>query len=271
MFVGLTYESTTLNFGNFKEIGQSHLNAHKTEVKETLNAFMLDGGRIDGSEMQENWFPQIEADVFISHSHSDEDLALGIAGYLNQVFGLTTFIDSCVWGYSNELLRKIDDEFCWNEERGFYDYDKRNYSTSHIHMMLATALAKMIDNTECLMFLKTPSSISSKDVVKNRTMSPWIYHELATTRLVRKMSPDWHRGKMHLTKKFAEDSSDSIQKSLQVSYVTDLGHLHSFDDAELQRWALAYASDVRSNKDHSLDYLYRLKRIFPRPLEAIYG
>lgn len=47
--------------------------------------------------MQVSWFPQIKADVFISHSHSDEKLAIIFAGWLYNAFGLTAFIDSCVW------------------------------------------------------------------------------------------------------------------------------------------------------------------------------
>jgi hypothetical protein len=37
----------------------------------------------------------------------------------------------------------------------------------------------MIDNTECLVFLNTPNSITSQGVVK-RTHSPWLFMELLT-------------------------------------------------------------------------------------------
>ena len=66
--------------------------------------------------MQANWFPQIKADIFISHSHKDEDLALALAGWLKVSFGLTAFIDSCVWGYANDLLKMIDYKYCYQKK-----------------------------------------------------------------------------------------------------------------------------------------------------------
>ena len=68
--------------------------------------------------------------------------------------------------------------------------------TSHVHMMLDTALTEMIDNTECIMFYNTPNSVLLADdlqKIKNEkkkvTLSPWIYHELAMTSLVRICKP----------------------------------------------------------------------------------
>lgn len=42
-------------------------------------------------------------------------------------------------------------------------------------MMLNGALAKMINSTECLIFMNTPNSIKAQDVEnENKTASPWI-------------------------------------------------------------------------------------------------
>nr|MBK7064154.1 hypothetical protein [Deltaproteobacteria bacterium] len=68
---------------------------------------------------------------------------------MEKTFGLTAFVDSSVWGDANELLAEIDNRFCWSDDRRTYDYRKRNNSTSHVHMMLATALSVMIDRCEC--------------------------------------------------------------------------------------------------------------------------
>lgn len=270
MFTGFNLElkKSNFDFSRLKTIGDSLLSAHKEQVKETLNAFMLDDGSIDGTGMQKDWFPLIHTDVFISHSHKDEDEAIGLAAFLNHKFGLTAFIDSCVWGYANDLLRQIDDAYCRNIEGPTYNYDKRNYSTSHVHMMLATALTMMIDKTECVIFLKSPNSITSSDVINNRTMSPWIYHELAMTKLVRKKSPESHRQQKMLKSKAAY-AEDSIQKSLNVSYVTDLGHLYQIDEADLAEWIEAREGDKTA---HALDHLYNVKQITPTPLsETVYG
>ena len=55
----------------------------------------------------------------------------------------------------------------------------------HVHMMLSTALANMIDKTECIMFLNTPNSVSTRDT-KLKTYSPWIYNEIEITRIIEK-------------------------------------------------------------------------------------
>ena len=106
------------------------------------------------------------------------------------------FIDSCAWGYCDDLLKQIDDEHCEKKDGKTYDYDLRNYTTSHVHIMLSTALTEMIDNTECIMFYNTPNSVSLVDDLqtikkkkKKVALSHWIYHELAMTSLVRKREP----------------------------------------------------------------------------------
>ena len=162
------------HFEYLQEVGLDRLLCQKTTIEKIINSFIKDDASLDGSKMQANWFPQIKADIFISHSHKDEKLALALGGWLKETFGLTAFIDSCVWGYSNYLLKLIDDVYCRNINRNSYDYDKRNYSTSHVHMMLSVALTQMIDNTECLFFLNTPNSITP-DTIINQTESPWIY------------------------------------------------------------------------------------------------
>jgi len=172
-------------FNTFYGIGKTYTSVQKNNIKKTIDSYLFSNGTLNGSNMQENWFPQIKADIFISHSHKDEELALTLAGWLKETFGLTAFIDSCVWGYSNDLLKLIDDVYCRNINRNSYDYDKRNYSTSHVHMMLSVALTQMIDNTECLFFLNTPNSITP-DTIINQTESPWIYSEIAMSRLIRK-------------------------------------------------------------------------------------
>lgn len=71
---------------------------------------------------------------------------------LHDCFGLEAFIDSCSWGYCDDLLNKIDKKYCYDSKKKTYDYHLRNYTTSHVHMMLSTALAEMMDNTECIIF-----------------------------------------------------------------------------------------------------------------------
>lgn len=83
---------------HYHSVGSNLLKGHQSKVQLVLKKFLLSDGSIDGSRMQENWFPQIEADIFISHSHQDEGLAIALAGWLYEKFRLVSFIDSCVWG-----------------------------------------------------------------------------------------------------------------------------------------------------------------------------
>jgi hypothetical protein len=131
----------TLNFpAKSYLIGQRLFNKQKAYVEKSLKSFIYGNNILDGSKIQASWFPQIDTNIFISHSHDDTDRAIAFAGWLWDNFKLTCFIDSLIWGYANDLLKEIDNDYCLNEDGTFYNYEKRNYSTSHVHMMLSTAL-----------------------------------------------------------------------------------------------------------------------------------
>ena len=215
--------------------------------------------------MQANWFPQIKADIFISHSHKDINLAIALAGWLQETFGLTVFIDSCVWGYANKLLKMIDNEYCYQKETNTYNYQKRNYSTSHIHMMLSVALTQMIDNTECLFFLNTPNSITPNTII-NQTESPWIYSEIAMSRLIRKKELKEYRD-MVVTESqnaFADGGTINVRYDLPTEHLTEV-------DADiLETWKnfgsslsspnYEYLQYPKKLRVHALDKLYELTK-----------
>ena len=250
-------------FETLKEIGLDSFSRQQTSIEETINSFVRNDGSLDGSMMQANWFPQIKADIFISHSHKDEDLALALAGWLKVSFGLTAFIDSCVWGYANDLLKMIDYKYCYQKKNNTYNYQKRNYSTSHVHMMLSVALTQMIDNTECLFFLNTPNSITPDPNI-NQTESPWIYSEIAATRLIRKRSREEHR-----LKRMVESFSEGGSPTLRIRHDIPVYHLTDIDSSVLSNWGNKW-QEVYTNHDfpqysedlsvHALDKLYELTK-----------
>ena len=221
-----------------------------TATKDALTPFLAKDGVLDGTKVQQHWFPQLQAEVFISHSHRDSRQAIGLAGWLYETFNLVSFIDSCVWGYSDTLLKHIDNEYCLNEDRKTYDYMRRNGSTSHVHMMLATALQMMMDSCECVVFLNTPSSISSRNAV-DKTYSPWLYMELALTRLIRRKTTRYHRG----LAKIAEAGRRLKEEAeMRVEYEVDFTGLSDINDPILDSWRKRF----EKTGGYSLDSLYQL-------------
>lgn len=232
-------------FRYYYDEGLRNYENRKLSIKNRINSFRLKNGEIDGTAMQSNWFPIVSADIFLSHSHKDKDLAIAFSRYLKEVFGLNAFVDSCLWGNSTVLLRLLDDFFALHS-KGRYDYNIRNLTTSHVHMMLQTALTQMIDATECVVFLNTPNSITPFDTI-NRTSSPWIYSELSSTLLMRKKSPQQHRRLKCLNENKTFSTSD-----VKIEYNISLDHLIEIGESDLLEW------ETRQNYSNALDVLYNL-------------
>jgi hypothetical protein len=222
-------------------------NSLKSRMDKILAQFVDADGNLIASRLTAEWFPDVAAHVFISHAHADSQLATRLAGFLSYHFDLASFIDSTVWGSSNYLLRMIDKEFCWQEESRTYDYDKRNRSTSHVHMMLSTALAKMMNSCECVMFLNTPSSISSSKYISGQiTESPWIYSEIAMTSLIQRRDRRAHR---------MRKSTVAMDEALKVQYNVNLSHLTDISIAEMEKWIDGAGS---AKEGQALDVLYEI-------------
>lgn len=197
---------------------------NKQKIEESLDKYLSVDGELRASEIEKDWFPSFKADVFLSHSHKDEKSVIALAGLLKDI-GLTAFIDSCVWGYADNLLGQIDDEYCaskinFDGSIDSYNYQKRNQSTAHVHMILNGALMKMIDNTECLIFLDTPNSLKAEDVVNGTTNSGWIYSELLMSKFLRKRHPIRKNINFAINETVKHDGL-----SVPVEYDADITHL----------------------------------------------
>lgn len=267
MFTGFNLKGLDKEFlREYIGAGDAMFNEQKKHVEKELDSFILDDGSIDGEALQNDWFPEVEADIFLSHSHGDQEIAMAFAAMLKEEFGLTAFIDSCVWGYADNLLKKIDDVYCRNAKGDMYDYGKRNFSTSHVHMMLSGALTKMMDKAECLMFINTPNSITTSDVM-DQTKSPWIFNEIATSMVLRKNKPERH---FELVKAFNFEAAEKKQK-LDVSYNVDLNHLTLLHTPDLSEWRHARKGERDTPGTYALDQLYVIKRVIGFNVETYHG
>lgn len=230
----------------------------ETEISDSMKNFphlyisiFRDKNILDAKQIMKEYFPQYNRfDIFLSHSHNDIDLALTIAGILKEEFHLNVFVDSIVWENCTDLLRNIDNKYCRRKD-GLYDYNKRNYSTSHVYLILMNSLNMMIDECETLFFLNTPNSISLEDNLDNlddldRTLSPWIFSEIQTSKIIRKKIPKRNIPLMESTKYFSTD--------LKISYPLELDHLTEMSQDDFLKWIY---SDY-DNPNEALDNLYKM-------------
>lgn len=232
-------------------IGNSIYENHSHKFKDKLFEFLCEDNKLNGTAIRDAWFPQIEADIFISHSHKDVKQAIALAGWLKEEFGLKAFVDSCIWQHADFLQKRIDNAYCKKED-GSYDYDKRNYTTSHIHMMLSSALSLMIDRTECIFFLNTPNSVNIVNGLET-TESPWLFSEIATTQFIRVNEPkrisDINEGFENFT---GPEDLIKGQKNFSIIHNIDLGHLCKIDIEDLIKWQKAFSV----SRKHPLDLFY---------------
>ncbi|MEZ0006499.1 hypothetical protein ABH942_001869 [Flavobacterium sp. 28YEA47A] len=236
------------------KIGEKIFQDTKIKVKSTLDDYLLDNKRLDGNKIINEWFPEVNAHIFLSHSHKDEKLAFLLAGFFHEAFNIYTFIDSAVWGYSDDLLRQLDDKYCKNSNNTNYNYLKRNYSTAHVHMMLSNSLNRMIDNCECIIFLNTPNSIVTSNEINNKTNSPWIFSEINTSIIVQKKTPKRLQRKI---KVFSSNEmkmlNESDQQQLLIDYNVELSHLTNLDKDDLINWC---KTSENTTAEKALDDLY---------------
>lgn len=261
------FKNKKKSFEEYIEIGEQHLNSQINDYKNGLNQY-VHNGTINGSELQSGIFPTVDADIFISHSHNDKNLANALAGWLHEDFGLDVFIDSNVWGYSEELLEIINSKYSnkrRDTDRGYlYDHQACNIASQHVNIMLSIALQKMIDKVECIMLLNTDNSISvfnDDDKQFNSTYSPWIYSEIICTQIVRKKSLLYYRdySKLcHANESVSEEYRSCF--SLEIAYNVSLLHLTELDTNDLDEWDLNWLYNRSCyDKNYPLDALYSFK------------
>lgn len=268
-------------FGNSYTKGSQIHEGNKEIIRKRLENYLRNDNKLDGTSIKEQWFPQIKADIFISHSHKDEKQAIALSGWLNENFGLNAFIDSLVWDYAPNLIDEFNNTYnviANNPPNRTYGYETAKYISSHVDLMLSTALNSMIDHCEALFFLNTP--FSSGEIIQNgkleikniETESPWIYSELEISKIVREKI---RRKRFRcLIKSFSAGGvigMESLNESTlpPIIYDTDISHLFRLTKDDLEEWKRLYSGrrNRLEEKQHPLDTLYDFMKVEGKPIE----
>lgn len=237
-------------------------NDYETKISRALYDYLSPNGKLDASKIENDWFPKINANVFLSHSHKDEDKVKALAGMLYKKYGIKSFIDSTVWGYADNLLGEIDEEYCEptknNHGGNSYSYKKRNQSTAHVHLLLQGALAKMINDCECIIFVNTPNSLNVSDISnENLTSSPWIYSELLMANIFPPRKPEEYGITVaHRIDEYVEHGG------IDIDYKVDL---EGFKEINLNDFQKAFDAHGIKSARSVLNQLYLNKGLIERP------
>ncbi len=260
MFKGFNLKTTESlewilkNNNSYTEI----LEKNKNTVFKSIEDHIRNDKFLDGQSIMSDWFPENKnIHVFISHSHKDIKLAENLANWLYENFQITSFLDSHIWNYSNDLLKILDDKYAKDAFSSSYIYEVRNETTSHVHMMLSSALNQMIDNCEALFFLNTDNAIEnnilSSNTNEDRTASPWIMSELLTSSLIE--SKQNIKRKTFITESIVAGESRDLEKcaKLNISYPVKMQHLINLDLSDLS----AFSSEAKNHRGYNaLTVLY---------------
>lgn len=253
-----TFDINTLQ--TYLADGKKLYDQHKALVQRSLSTYLDPDGLLDGAKIEEDWFPQkdFSFDLFLSHSHKDEELMIAFAGFLKNELGLESFIDSQLWGYCGNLQAEVDKNCCRHDDvRNTWNYDDRNVSTSYVHNMLMVALTKMMDSTECFFFAQTAASTLKSQVTQ--TMSPWIYSELSISRMLRPQPK--REEKVMLFESGGQLRTFALEA--QMKFTPPMDHLVKLSWYDIVDWVgIVKRNHQDGNNVHPLDVLYKLKGLY---------
>lgn len=166
-------------------------------LKEIKTSLPKEGEILNMENIADKWFPQPRKypRIFISHAHVDNRYVSILVGILKSM-GIDCFVDSWVWGHIRELQLMLDKEHS-EIKKNLYKYDNTLYISSLLNTLLISSLTKVINEAECMIFIKTDKSTITHNehsfLDKNEigTGSPWIYIENIIINFIEKMKPDY--------------------------------------------------------------------------------
>ena len=209
----------------------SFLNDNRRLLRECSNSFSKSASDSARKTLLDN-FPLLKLQVFLSHSHGDEGLAKRYAGWLKSNFDISCFIDSQFWSHINKLTLS-------------------GFDQKELERTLKESLHRMIDKTECFMFINTENSLSKYNGA-TFTLSKWILEELEISRKIIKKTPEHVRQNPPLRKTALLTKIAALL--LEDKYPIDIEHLKQLSENDLRAWKNNFSSTVDS--EYALRYLY---------------
>lgn len=204
-------------YPEYYDLGNRFYNKEKSiyeEYNKTVTITKDKNGELSGKNIMEKWFPPVCADVFISHSHRDIEDIKTLLGVLIDS-GYKAFVDSCLWGYADDLLMKLDMSYSKMNNFPLFSYEVRNITTSHVHIMLMNSLMNVMSKSKALIFVNTENSLNFDSTeIEDATTSPWIYSEIELSRIL--------ISKQKIKKAFTESAIPKINYQVNLNHLQDI-------------------------------------------------
>lgn len=214
-------------------------NKKNKEIRDRLILRELDKSRINGTLLQNTWFPVIDNEfhVFLSHSHKDIDKLILFASWLYDKLGIYCFIDSLYWNNIEKIILEFTSIY------PLKDYPIRNHEfAKNLYIMLSNALLDEMNACEAILFIDSPNSkttINGKAV----TFSSWINEEINFANKLKHRIPARiyeylkANGVVRETILFTEGvESRHIEDSISIYYQVDLSKFQYITAANLRAW-----------------------------------
>ena len=250
------YERLLDGQNSYEETGEKILSEIKETISKATDSF-LHGNKmiIDAECLQRDWFPYVDCDIFISHSHDDSRQVICFVGWLYETFGIKAFVDSVAWNYVNDLSDKLYKKYLKlnGGERSPSKDLLHHLAITSSETILRDAIEEMIDISECFLFIGTKNSLKGK-----KTESPWLFFENKASNRIRLRPLIYYRKSyfrsLSVCYKF------SILRVPKIRYSCNFEEFTTITLGDLREWKKCQTPVFLP--EQSLDYLYKMKGIY---------